>query len=202
MRINEREVNFLCKASEFHSLIGFDRLPMLSKNDVEKAMDSLKKKKIIQDHKLSSQGLALVKILHLYNQAKKFIKIGNANFANYQDQEYVMIKKEQEDFIIEAVNQDQIVVSILGKLSAEWKDVEEGSVKKKLMSKNMFIEYMKKHEDQKAIYYYHIDLERETERSAVLFVENHRLQHYDALKEELILYPKEEIQKGIEKIFE
>lgn len=201
MNFSENEINFICRLLGIGRLLGYDTFPMLSKKESEDVVASFVEKKIIDGDLLTESGLALAQFIRLYTDSRRFLKIGNSMFANYQENEYVMITKQDHTFIVAPVNQDEIVVTLLTKFTDKLKIVESGKIKNKLVSKRSFKTYMDEHSDINAIFYYYIDLDKDKDRDAVLFYADNKLQHYNATLEELTIYPKEYVQKGIESIF-
>ena len=201
MKYSVPEMTIICQVIGSQRLAGFDVFPVLSKEESELALKKLTEKDIIKDERLTEHGLAVTQSIYLYIHARKFIKIGNGIFANYQDDEYVIISLNDGEYNVELINQDQIVVSILGQFKG-WKDVKDGDYKEKFLSRQTFYELMTDNSDIEAMYYYKIDLDREEDRNAVMFIHDNYLQHYDSNKEELCFYPLDSVQRGIEEIFQ
>lgn len=201
MRYSENEINFLCRLIGYGRLAGFDTFPMLSKKDSEEVVQQFTEKNIIEGDLLSKTGLALIQFIKLYAESKIYLKIGDSMFANYQDDEYIMISKNDMTYTIVPLNQDEIVVTLLSKFSDKMENIEDGKVRNKLMTKRRFKEFMDENPDIPAIFYYYIDLDKKENRDAVLFYADNKLQHYNGTLEELTIYPKEYVQQGIESIF-
>ncbi|MFQ7757346.1 MAG: hypothetical protein ACLRH5_12680, partial [Intestinibacter bartlettii] len=180
---------------------GFDTFSMLSKKDSEEVVQQFTEKNIIEGDLLSKTGLALIQFIKLYAESKIYLKIGDSMFANYQDDEYIMISKNDMTYTIVPLNQDEIVVTLLSKFSDKMENIEDGKVRNKLMTKRRFKEFMDENPDIPAIFYYYIDLDKKENRDAVLFYADNKLQHYNGTLEELTIYPKEYVQQGIESIF-
>lgn len=201
MKYSENEMNFLCKLLGYGRLAGFDIFSMLSKKDSEEVINLLTKKNIIEGDLLTKKGLALVQFIKLYAESKIYLKIGNIMFANYQDDEYVMISKNNMTYMILTIKQDEITATLLSKFSNEIENIQEGEVRNKLMTKTTFKEFMENNPNIPAIFYYYIDLEKKENRDAVLFYDENKLQHYNGTLEQLTIYPRDYIQQGIESIF-
>lgn len=201
MRYSENEINFLCRLIGYGRLAGFDTFSMLSKKDSEEVVQQFTEKNIIEGDLLSKTGLALIQFIKLYAESKIYLKIGDSMFANYQDDEYIMISKNDMTYTIVPLNQDEIVGTLLSKFSDKMENIEDGKVRNKLMTKRRFKEFMDENPDIPAIFYYYIDLDKKENRDAVLFYADNKLQHYNGTLEELTIYPKEYVQQGIESIF-
>jgi len=201
MKYSVPEMTIICQVIGSQRLAGFDVFPVLSKEESKLALKKLTEKDIIKDERLTEHGLAVTQSIYLYIHARKFIKIGKGIFANYQDDEYVSISLNDDEYDIELINQDQIVVSILGQFKG-WKDVKDGDYKEQFLSRQSFYEFMTDNSDIEAMYYYKVDLDREEDRNAVMFIHDNYLQHYDSNKEELCFYPLDSVQRGIEETFQ
>ena len=199
MELTNKGLATLCQIARVSLLPGYDEVLTIDKNVADDGMKELQDKKIIEDGKLTQHGLAVATSIYGYSNAKKYIKLGTANFALLQDNEYVMIIKG-ENYNIEVLNQDQIVAVILSKFTT-WNTVTEKEYKKKLLNKNEFKEMVESKEDFEAMYYYVIDLKNRTEKKAIMFISDGYFQHYDQVKEHLDKYPAERVQEAIEGIF-
>lgn len=201
MQFTNQEMGFLCRLAHFDKMLGYGVFPLLNKNEVENVISSLKEKNILDDNIMTEQGLALIKFITLYNNAKKFIKIGSINFANYQDKEYVMVTKREDNFLIDVINQDGIIAVLLAKFSDNYEAMENGEIKRKFITNRRFTEIMRENENAEAIYYFRFNLNNKEEHTGVLYILEKQLYHYDSNLEELVSYPRNHVQKGIESIF-
>lgn len=201
MNYSENEINFICRLLGYGKLPGYDDFPILSKKESEEVVEQFIEKKIIEGDKLTDKGLSLSQFMKWYAQARRYLKIGNSMFANYQNNEYVMMTKHDTAFTILPVNQDEIVAILLSKFSNQMKSVESGKMQKRFITKRRFKDYMDANPEVNAIYYYYIDLDKKTDTKGLLFYADNKLQHYDGSLEELTIYPKECVQQGIESIF-
>lgn len=200
MNLTSNEMNFMCNIIDVKKLPGYELFPILSIEETKEVIKSLKDKKILEDSKLSKKGLQILEIMSLYNNSKKYLKLGKSGvFANYQDREYVLIS-EDEEFNIEMVNEDQISAIILSKLKG-WKTVKDGNQQKKIVLIESFKKMMEDNKEVEAIYYYKTDIAENKEYKAVIFINDGYFQHYETLSEELNMYPRELVQQGIEIIF-
>ena len=201
MNYSQNEINFLCRLLGYGKLVGFDEFGMLSQEESEEVIQSLEEKKIIEDGQFTEKGLALEQFLQFYINSTKYIHLGHCLLGNYQDNQYIMIKEKDNEIEVLPVTQDEVVFSILAQFVDELESIEEGRLRNRMMSKRRFQKYMEEHKDAKAIYYTYVDMETHQQKVAVIYYADHKLQHYNVLKEELTSYSKEYVQQGIESIF-
>lgn len=201
MFYTSQEINFLCRLAHFGKMIGYNDFVMLSKAETEKTFKQLEEKNIFSENRLTEYGLALIKLIVLYNKSRRFLKLGSVNFANYQDDEYIMVYQKDNGFFIEPVTQDQITTAIMSKFADEYAFMKEGDIKKRLYSRRKFSKFMTEYADAKAVYCFRFDLDKREEHVSVIFMLEHLLHFYDSTLEEMTIYPKSYVQQGIETIF-
>lgn len=202
MELTNHELNFICCILDRHQLPGFSLFSVLSTQQAKEVQSSLVKKDILtDDQQFTKKGLRLLEILSLYINAQKFYKFGkNGIFAQYYDKEFVFIYENQNHFGIELVSQDEIVTTLLMQIP-DLKSVKDGKYRKKLILEKQLYQLLKENSDIKSLFYYKSDLENKSEAKAVMFVKDNSFHHYDAITGVMEMYPRDQIQQGIEKIF-
>lgn len=201
MELTLQEVTFLYQITEVKKIVGFDFFPMLDKKEVEEVKQKLVDKNIMLNGVLTDHGLTILDTLSLYREASVYYKLGKDTiFANYAEGEYIMFKKTNNNFTIEFISQELLVASILLKFK-EWESIKEGEYRKRFLSKAKFRDFMNENENVEALFYYKVDLEAQEDTISVLFLADGYFQHYNAGSGELDMYPKTQVQHGIEEIF-
>ena len=202
MELTFTELTWLCQIIKVRKLAGFKIFEALATREAEETYGSLSEKGILENGKLSDQGLSMIDALSLYANAKRFLRLGHHGvFANYQDHEYVLIAEKDNIFSIDLITQDMITAIILARFK-KLDSLQDGEYKKRFVSKKRFAQFMEEHEDAEALFYYRVDLDHKAEDKSVLFISDGYFQHYNAITGELDMYPKSLVQTGIEHIYE
>lgn len=201
MELTLNEITFLYQVMEVKRVAGFELFPMLEKKEAEEVKESLVDKGIMSDNKMSDYGLTVLRILSLYVKTRIYYKFGEDTvFANYEDNEYIMMRRTKNIYYIEMLSEEVLTAAILSKFK-HWERIKDGDYRKRFISKEKFRELMSQNEKAEAMFYYRVDLEAQSEKKATIFLAEGYFQHYDGISGELDMYPREQVQKGIEKIF-
>lgn len=201
MKFTEKELTYICQIMEVKNVVGFDLNKMLDQEEIKEVEKGLEEKGILLDDTLTKYGLTILEIVSLYINASVFYKFGeNTIFGQYEEKEYSMIKKEEEQFDIELINQEMLIATIFMKYK-NWEEIKEGEYRKRFISKEKMSEFIKENKEVEGIFYYKVDIEKQKEEKGMLFIVEGYLQHYKASSGELDMYSRKEVQKGIESIF-
>lgn len=201
MECTKDELTYLYQIMDIEEIVGFDLKYSSNQEGTKEIQKELERKGILVDNKITEYGLTILDVLSIYKKASLFYKFGEHTiFAQYQNYEYVMYSQEGEQFTIELLSQEELVAIILMKFK-NWKDIKEGEYRKRFLSKEKFREWMEENEEVEALFYYKVDIENTKEEKGVFFLSDGYLQHYKGMTGELDMYPKEQVQKGIESIF-
>lgn len=201
MELTIYEIAWLSQIIKVKKLMGFENFPILEKKEADTVCESLIEKHILKDGKLTKMGLATVEAISLYENSKRFMKLGeNSIFANYRNNEYILIAQNDKCFTVNLVTQDIIISIILSKFKT-LSTIKDDEYKKRFVSKHKFNEIMEKYDDAESIFYYMVDVDSKVMKKAVMFIAEGYFQHYDAIGCELEQYPRNQVQQGIESIF-
>jgi len=199
MQLTIKELTYISQIIRVTKLVGVPTFKRLTAQDKKEVFQSLQEKGIIKEHTLSEKGKAVSTSLELYSTATQYLKFGDTVFAQYEDKEYIMLGKKEEIYHLELIEQDYITIALLSKFK-DMDKIEEKRFRKKKVSTEEFqrkIEFF----EENGLFYYKVNTESNDVDSGVLYIEDGYLQKYSASKEELEMYPKSRVQRGIEKLF-
>lgn len=201
MELTIDEFSILCKIADLSTVVGVELKGILSQEEANLAYAGLESKNIIKDTQLTEFGLALGRSLIYFSKADEYINLGNIILGKYAPKEYVGIRQKDNMVHILLHNQDQLVVLILSKFTSI-KTIQDQAYQEHYISRNTFYEEMEKNKDVEALFYYRYKSESKEQKHAVLYIKDGYLNHYSGEEEMEKCYPRQQVQEGIERIFQ